>query len=214
MLTWGMLTWGKKGRGNPGLIVEVQAQAKSRAAGRWNKFLPDVFQPNTHSAASARSMPREHGAPKEKMMIRAASYLAFSASLALLISAGPVSAQTAPGYGYYSRPAAGAYGSYPSDYAPGYYNYPSSSSDMGPFSFLTAPLSVAAAPLGAAAAAPAMVAGAATAPLTMGRSVAEGQMGGSCTTPVKSCRLHQASFIGNGCSCKVTGGRSRGTVSP
>jgi hypothetical protein len=52
------------------------------------------------------------------------------------------------------------------------------------------------------------------APLVTGRSVATGQMGRMCSTPVKSCELYQASWVGNGCSCKVPGGRSRGSVSP
>lgn len=58
------------------------------------------------------------------------------------------------------------------------------------------------------------VAGAPTAPLTTGRSVAEGGMGASCSTPAKTCELTHASIIGNGCSCRVAGGRARGSVTP
>jgi hypothetical protein len=37
--------------------------------------------------------------------------------------------------------------------------------------------------------------------------------GGSfCSTPVKICELSHASWIGNGCSCRVPGGRARGSV--
>ncbi len=72
------------------------------------------------------------------------------------------------------------------------------------------------APVTMAAEAPAAVAGAATAPLYMGRSVATGpvQNGNSCSTPAKTCELRHASWIGNGCSCHVPGGRARGTVTP
>jgi hypothetical protein len=70
------------------------------------------------------------------------------------------------------------------------------------------------APFAAAAAAPAAVAGAAMAPLTAGRSVATGQIGNSCTTPQKTCALHNPSSVGIGCSCRVPGGRARGSVTP
>jgi hypothetical protein len=73
---------------------------------------------------------------------------------------------------------------------------------------------VVAAPVEAAAAVPEAVAAAATAPLTTGRSVATGQMGNFCATSVKTCELRHASYIGGGCSCRVPGGRARGTVSP
>ena len=43
-------------------------------------------------------------------------------------------------------------------------------------------------------------AAATAAPLVTGRSVATGQMGNYCTTPVKTCQLYNASYIGNGCS--------------
>jgi hypothetical protein len=49
-------------------------------------------------------------------------------------------------------------------------------------------------------------------PLVTGRSVAVGGTGGYCTTPVKTCELYQASYIGNGCSCRVVGGHARGVV--
>lgn len=52
------------------------------------------------------------------------------------------------------------------------------------------------------------------APLVTGRSVATGQMGRMCSTPVKACELYQASWVGNGCSCRVSGGRARGSVTP
>jgi hypothetical protein len=101
------------------------------------------------------------------------------------------------GHGY---PYAAAYGyGYP-DTAPydypyanpyGYWNEPAN-----PFSIVTAPIA------------------ALTAPLVTGRSVATGGMGRTCSTPVKSCELYHESFVGNACSCKVAGGRSRGTVAP
>jgi len=47
-----------------------------------------------------------------------------------------------------------------------------------------------------------------------GRSAVSGGLGRYCTTPVKSCLLHSPSNLGGGCSCKVSGGRSRGQVSP
>ena len=50
----------------------------------------------------------------------------------------------------------------------------------------------------------------ATAPLTTGRSVAVG--GNYCATPVRTCLLYHSSWVGNGCSCKVYGGRARGSV--
>lgn len=51
--------------------------------------------------------------------------------------------------------------------------------------------------------------------LMTGRSVATtGQMGDYCTTPVKTCELYHTSMVGGGCSCKVEGGRSRGSVTP
>lgn len=101
------------------------------------------------------------------------------------------------GYGYpdtapYGYPYANPYG-YANDYA-------------NPFSIVTSPfaaLTALAAPVTQGAA-----------PLVTGRSVATGEMGKMCSTPVKSCELYQASWIGNGCSCKVTGGRSRGSVTP
>jgi hypothetical protein len=39
-----------------------------------------------------------------------------------------------------------------------------------------------------------------------------GQMGNYCATPTKTCTLSRASLIGSGCSCRVPGGRKRGTV--
>jgi hypothetical protein len=54
----------------------------------------------------------------------------------------------------------------------------------------------------------------AAAPLVTGRSVATGQTGNHCSTPVKTCLLYSASWVGNGCSCRVPGGRARGSVTP
>ena len=54
----------------------------------------------------------------------------------------------------------------------------------------------------------------APAPLMTGRSVATGQTGNFCSTPVKTCELRRASYIGVGCSCHVPGGRARGSVTP
>lgn len=51
-------------------------------------------------------------------------------------------------------------------------------------------------------------------PLAIGRSIATGQMGKLCATPVKICELSHASDVGNGCSCRVPGGRARGSVTP
>jgi hypothetical protein len=56
--------------------------------------------------------------------------------------------------------------------------------------------------------------GSTPAPLVTGRSVATGQMGIYCVTPAKTCELSHASYVGGGCSCRVPGGRSRGSVSP
>ncbi len=53
-----------------------------------------------------------------------------------------------------------------------------------------------------------------TAPLVTGRSVALGGVGDFCATPVKTCQLLQPSYVGGGCSCRVPGGRARGTVTP
>ncbi|MGH6846745.1 MAG: hypothetical protein ACREC0_04680 [Methylocella sp.] len=131
-----------------------------------------------------------------------------------------------PSYAYgYGYPYNYAYG-YPSNYAYGY-GYPYANSYgysygyANPFALVTAPITALAAPVtalttqvAAATAAPYEAATSATAPLMTGRSVATGQMGKMCSTPVKSCELYHASYIGNGCSCRVTGGRSRGTVSP
>jgi hypothetical protein len=41
-----------------------------------------------------------------------------------------------------------------------------------------------------------------------------GGLGRYCETPVKTCQLINVAQVGGGCSCKVTGGRSRGTVVP
>ena len=130
------------------------------------------------------------------------------------------------GYGY---PSVYAYGyGYPSVYAYGYgypynygyaYGYPSSYAYdyINPFAIVTAPTAAATAlatPVAAAAAAPLDLTASATAPLVTGRSVATGQTGKMCSTPVKACELIYPSYIGNGCSCRVASGRLRGTVSP
>lgn len=56
--------------------------------------------------------------------------------------------------------------------------------------------------------------GSTPAPLVTGRSVATGQLGIYCATPAKTCELYHASYVGGGCSCRVPGGRSWGSVSP
>jgi hypothetical protein len=56
--------------------------------------------------------------------------------------------------------------------------------------------------------------GSAPAPPVTGRSVATGQLGIYCDTPVKTCELYHASYVGGDCSCRVPGGRSWGSVSP
>ncbi|MGA7385649.1 MAG: hypothetical protein WBW81_13455 [Methylocella sp.] len=126
----------------------------------------------------------------------------------------------AQGY-WYPSSYAYSYG-YPYNYAYGY-GYPYASSypydNANPFAIVTAPIAAVTAPVTALAApvaqaATAPVAGAATAPLVTGRSVATGQMGRMCSTPAKACELYHESWVGNGCSCKVPGGHSRGTVSP
>ncbi len=52
------------------------------------------------------------------------------------------------------------------------------------------------------------------APVVTGRSVMAGNIGMHCATSVKTCLLRNASYVGVGCSCKVTGGRARGAVAP
>jgi hypothetical protein len=153
-------------------------------------------------------------------MKRIAAYLASAALGAVLVGSGPAWAQMrsdiawrgypynpdndAYNYGYPNYAYGYGYGyGYPSNYAYGYgYPYANSYDYANPFAIVTAPIAA------LAAATPA------TAPLVTGRSVATGQMGKMCSTPVKACELYHASYIGNGCSCKVTGGRSRGSVSP
>ncbi|PTM43533.1 hypothetical protein [Bosea sp. 124] len=39
-----------------------------------------------------------------------------------------------------------------------------------------------------------------------------GAIGGYCATPVRTCQLIDLAVIGGGCSCRVAGGRARGTV--
>ena len=64
--------------------------------------------------------------------------------------------------------------------------------------------------LAAAATAPLALAADATEPLVTGRSVAAA--GNYCATPMKTCLLQEPGWLGTGCSCKVEGGRARGTV--
>lgn len=100
---------------------------------------------------------------------------------------------TQPGYQLYSY-----------NYPPGSYNYNSGySSSANPFAFL-----------GGVFAAPFDLASNAAAPLVTGRSVATAQPGNFCSTPVRTCELTRTSFVGNGCSCHVHGGRARGSVIP
>jgi hypothetical protein len=129
-------------------------------------------------------------------MNRIAAYLTWAALGAVLVASGPAWAQA-----YRYSPDGG----YPNNYAYGYgspnaYGYGSPNNYASPFGLvetLTAPVT------GAAAA---------TASLVTGRSVATGQMGMTCSTPVKACELYHASWVGNGCSCRVPGGRARGAV--
>ncbi|WP_069881037.1 hypothetical protein [Bosea sp. BIWAKO-01] len=39
-----------------------------------------------------------------------------------------------------------------------------------------------------------------------------GDVGGYCATPVRTCALIDPGLVGTGCSCRVSGGRARGTV--
>lgn len=55
---------------------------------------------------------------------------------------------------------------------------------------------------------------AAPAPVATGRSVVPEGLGMHCATPVKICVLRQASYLGGACSCKVTAGPARGSVTP
>jgi len=160
-------------------------------------------------------------------MKRIAAYLASAALGTVLVGSGPAWAQMRSGsmggspdiawrgypynpdnYAYnYGYPYNYAYGyGYPSSYVYGYgYGYPYANSYgyANPFAIVTAPIAALTAPVAGVAA-----------PLVTGRSVATGEMGKMCSTPVKTCELYHASYIGNGCSCRVTGGRSLGTVSP
>ena len=43
---------------------------------------------------------------------------------------------------------------------------------------------------------------------------AAGGIGGTCWTPVRVCALIGPAEIGSGCSCRVSGGRARGAVTP
>ena len=173
-------------------------------------------------------------------MKRIAAYLASAALGAALVGSGPAWAQMggdiaghrypynpdnyAYNYGYpynyaygFGYPYNYAYG-YPFSYASGYgYPYADSYGYANPFAIVTAPIAALAAPATAlttpvAAAAPFAVATSAAAPLVTGRSVATGQMGMTCSTPIKACELYHASWVGNGCSCRVPGGRARGAV--
>lgn len=107
-------------------------------------------------------------------------------------------AATYPYYGY-NYPYYGYGYNYP--YYGGQYNYSYN------YGYPTGGLATAAtAPLAAATTV-------ATAPFT-GQSAATGQIGKFCTTSARTCGLRQASYVGNGCSCRVPGGRARGSVTP
>ena len=41
-----------------------------------------------------------------------------------------------------------------------------------------------------------------------------GETGAYCATPVRTCLLINPSYVGGGCSCRITGGRARGAVVP
>jgi len=82
-----------------------------------------------------------------------------------------------------------------------------------PLNHVTAPFVVLTSPIKALST-PAAEAEPESPPLVTSRSVAIGQMGRLCSTPVKTCELEHGSYVGNGCSCRVPGGRARGSVVP
>jgi hypothetical protein len=148
--------------------------------------------------ASSAAFAQMGGAPREK-----GNYCATPVTTCALARASWVGAGCScrvPGFRAVGTVASSSYG-----YAP--------SASANPFGGLAGAIT---APVTMAAQTPAAVAGAASAPLYMGRSVATGpvQTGNSCSTPAKTCELRHASWIGNGCSCQVPGGRARGTVTP
>jgi hypothetical protein len=157
---------------------------------------------------------------EEKAMKRIAPYLA-SATLGLALITHPAAAQVL-GFGIdVGYPTYPAYYSRVYGYPYGYVSYPYYRVYSNPYAYNAwdwgGVASWAAAPVelaGAAVTAPLAVAANTAAPLVTGRSVATGQMGNFCTTSVKTCELRHASYIGNGCSCRVTGGHARGTVAP
>jgi hypothetical protein len=192
---------------------------RSFARNSWNDFRQTGVSAST--AVRSRVAARGTDANEENDMKRIAAYLASAALGAALVGSGPAWAQIAWRYPYnpdnyayiYGYPYSYTYGyGYPYNYAYGYAN--PFATVTAPIAALTAPVTAVAAPVAEVAAAPFAVATSATAPLVTGRSVATGQLGKMCSTPVKACELYHASYIGNGCSCRVTGGRSRGTVSP
>ena len=89
-------------------------------------------------------------------------------------------------------------------YPPGTYQGYGYATPDNPFGFLVTSLAMA----------PVNAVSGATAPLVTGRSVATGQPGNYCSTPVRTCELIHSSFVGNGCSCRVNGGHARGSVIP
>lgn len=95
-------------------------------------------------------------------------------------------------------------------YPPGTYQNYGYSSWGNPFDFLGAITE----PVTSLAMAPVNAVSGATAPLVTGRSVATGESGNYCSTPVRTCELIHSSFVGNGCSCRVNGGHARGSVVP
>lgn len=179
--------------------------------------ISQCFTPDLRPSAfcDGRSFAQTHG---EKTMHRIVTALFASAAACTgLLAASPSWAQAPypygtyssyPGYSYgYGYPYAGTYG-YSSDYGNPF------SIITAPIAAMTAPLTALAAPVAGVAAAPVAATAAVTTPLVTGRSIATGQMGRMCSTPARSCELYHASWVGNGCSCRVAGGLTRGSVTP
>ena len=165
-------------------------------------------------------LPREI-AREEKMMNRHSILVALSLLGTGLTVSSPAFGQAimnlgTPNYPYDAVYNPRTFGMWPTTYGnPTYsYIYPPGTYSGNPFDFLGgifSPVqSLAMAPVNAVSGA---VSGA-TAPLVTGRSVATGQSGNNCSTPVRTCELIHSSFVGNSCSCRVHGGRARGSVVP
>ncbi|HUI20506.1 MAG TPA: hypothetical protein VLZ74_05625 [Methylocella sp.] len=150
-------------------------------------------------------------ADKENAMNRMAKGLVAAALASVVLASGSAWAQLGyPNYPYdaaYSPRTWGFYG-YPWQYTYTYYPYGYSYDYSTPLGVIDA----LATPFAAAAAAPAVVV--TGAPLVAGRSVATSSVGDHCTTSATTCELSHASFVGNRCSCRVPGGRARGSVTP